>query len=309
VGIAKRQRRLVVAAAVGLAALGGWSAWTRPRQAGGPAQGDVVRVGGKPFTEQYVLAEILAETARRTGRSATVLTGLGSTVAFDALVRDEIDAYVDYTGTLWSTVMKGSGAPPRDRKALVEDVRRWLKHRHGVVLAATLGFENAYCFAVRRETADSLRLATLGDLERHSRGLTLASDYEFFAREEWRAVQREYGLAFRERRTLDPSLLYQAVAARQVDVITAYSSDGRIAALDLVVLQDEKQAIPPYDAVVLVAPRRAREDKALLDALGRLEGSIDESRMRSLNRLVDEEGRSPADAARTFFARDVAARP
>ena len=178
-----------------------------------------------------------------------------------------------------------------------------------MVLAATLGFENAYCFAVRRETADVLRLATLGDLARHSERLALASDYEFFAREEWRTVVREYGLAFRERRTLDPSLLYQAVAARQVDVITAYSSDGRIEALDLVVLRDEKQAIPPYDAVVLVAPRRAREDKALLDALGRLEGSIDESRMRSLNRLVDEEGRSPADAARTFFARDVAARP
>ncbi len=309
VGVATRRRRLVVAAAHGLAVLGAWSAAAGPRPAGGQARGDVVRVGGKPFTESYVLAEILAETARRAGRSATVLTGLGSTVAFDALVRDELDVYADYTGTLWSTVMKGSGPPPRDREALVAEVRRWLQERHGVVLAATLGFENAYCFAVRRETAVTLRLATLGDLARRSERLALASDYEFFAREEWRAVEREYGLAFRERRTLDPSLLYQAVAARQVDVITAYSSDGRIEALDLVVLRDEKQAIPPYDAVVLVAPRRAREDKALLDALGRLEGSIDESRMRSLNRLVDEEGRSPADAARTFFARDVAARP
>ena len=308
VGIAKRRRRLVVAAAVGLAALGAWSAWARPRQGGAQTQSDVVRVGGKPFTEQYVLAEILAETARRSGRSASVLTGLGSTVAFDALVRDEIDAYVDYTGTLWSTVMKRSGPPPPDRMALVGDVRRWLKERHGVVLAATLGFENAYCFAVRRETADALRLATLADLARQRGGLTLASDYEFFAREEWRAVEREYGLAFRERRTMDPSLLYQAVASRQVDVITAYSSDGRIAALDLVVLRDEKQAIPPYDAVVLASPRRAREDPALLDALQRLEGSIDQSRMRSLNRLVDEDGKSPGDAARSFFEPGAAAR-
>jgi osmoprotectant transport system permease protein len=175
-------------------------------------------------------------------------------------------------------------------------------------LAAILGFENAYCFAVRRETADALRLATLADLARHSRGLTLASDYEFFAREEWRAVEREYGLAFRERRTMDPSLLYQAVAARQVDVVTAYSSDGRIAALDLVVLRDEKQAIPPYDAVVLASPRRARGDPALLDALRRLEGSIDQSRMRALNRLVDEDGKSPGDAARSFFERDAGTR-
>ena len=125
------------------------------------------------------------------------------------------------------------------------------------MLAAALGFENAYCFAVRRETAEALRLRALSDVARHAGTLRLASDYEFFSREEWRAVERGYSLAFRERRTMDPSLLYQAIAARQVDVITAYSSDGRIASLDLVTLEDEKNAIPPYDAVVLVGPRIA----------------------------------------------------
>ncbi len=91
-------------------------------------------------------------------------------------------------------------------------------------------------------------------------------------------------------------------------MITAYSSDGRIAALDLVVLRDETQAIPHYDAVVLASPRRAREDPALLDALRRLEGAIDQSRMRSLNRLVDEDGKSPGDAARAFCEPGAAAR-
>jgi osmoprotectant transport system permease protein len=306
-GVATRRRGLVAAAALGLLALGAWSTWTRPPSAE-RVPGRVVRVGGKTFTEQYVLAEILAETARRAGRAAAVVSGLGSTVAFDALVRDEIDVYVDYTGTLFSTVMK-RGGPARDRALLLEETRRWLDERHGIVLAAALGFENAYCFAVRRETADAARLGSVSDLARHAATLRLASDYEFFAREEWRAVESVYGLGFAERRTLDPSLLYEAIAARQVDVITAYSSDGRIEALDLVVLQDDKHAIPPYDAVVLVGARRAREDPELLTALRALEGSLDEARMRSLNRLVDAEGRSPRDAALAFLDPSGATRP
>ena len=304
-GLSTRHRPSVAAAALGLLALGAWAWSAGPRGDGN--RGRAVRVGGKTFTEQYVLAEVLARTVRSsTGREATVLAGLGSSVAFDALVRDEIDLYVDYTGTLWSTVMQRRD-PAGPRALLLAEVRRWLLERHGVVLAAALGFENAYCFAVRRETAEALRLRDLSDLARHAGTLTLASDYEFFSREEWRAVERGYGLTFRERRTMDPSLLYQAIAARQVDVITAYSSDGRIASLDLVVLEDEKNAIPPYDAVVLVGPRIAREAPELVTALGRLEGTIDEARMRALNRLVDEEGRSAKAAAEELFAPSPAA--
>jgi len=303
-GIERRQRRPVAAAALGLLALGAW-AWAAAPRGEGHA-GRTVRVGGKTFTEQYILAEILARSVRATGREATVVAGLGSTVAFDALVRDEIDVYVDYTGTLWSTVM-GRRDPAGPRARVLEEVRLWLLERHAVVLAAALGFENAYCFAVRREMAYSLSLRSLIDLARHAGTLRLASDYEFFSREEWRAVESTYGLAFRERRTMDPSLLYQAIAARQVEVITAYSSDGRIASLDLVTLEDEKNAIPPYDAVVLVGPRIAREDPALVTALRRLKGTIDETRMRALNRLVDEEGRSAGAAAEEFLGSSPAA--
>jgi osmoprotectant transport system permease protein len=248
-----------------------------------------------------VLAEILAGTVRaRAGREATVLTGLGSTVAFDALTRDEIDLYVDYTGTLWSTVMRrpATSAP---REQVLEEVRAWLASTHGIRLAAVLGFENAYCFAVRRETAASLGLRTLGDLARHAASLTLASDYEFLSRQEWRSVERAYGLAFRAKRTMDPSLLYQAIAARQVDVVTAYTSDGRIDALDLVVLEDPKRAIPPYDAVVLAGSRLARDAPDVMAAVASLSGRIDAARMRALNRLVDESGKSAKAAAAEFL--------
>ena len=300
--LAARRRGQLVAATIALLALAAW-AWAPLAAARHAPAARPIVVGAKPFTEQYVLAEILADSIRAaTGRDVKTLTSLGSTVAFDALRRDEIDLYVDYTGTLWATVMARRGSAG-SRQQVADEVRRWLAEEAGVTLAASLGFENAYCFAVRRETAEALGLRSLADLSRHAKRLSLASDYEFFAREEWRAVEAAYGLAFREKRTMDPSLLYQAIEARQVDAITAYSSDGRIDALGLVVLDDEKHAIPPYDAVVLVSPRLAREAPDVLAAVRALDGAIDVASMRALNRLVDEQGQSPAVAARQFLAR------
>jgi osmoprotectant transport system permease protein len=101
---------------------------------------------------------------------------------------------------------------------------------------------------------------------------------------------------------MDPSLLYQAIASGQVDAITAYSSDGRIEALGLVPLEDDRHAIPPYDAVVLAAARLARDAPEVMAALRTLNGAIDVRTMRALNRMVDEEHRTPAQAAEAFLA-------
>ena len=243
--LAERRRGLLLTAVACAAALAAWAfgSLVPPRASTAAARRPVV-VGAKTFTEQYVLAEVLAGLVReRTGRDARTLTSLGSTVAFDALRRDEIDLYVDYTGTLWATVMGRTGVGGT-RADLTRAVSRWLRDEAGVTLVASLGFENAYCFAVRRQTAESLRLRTLSDLARHAGSLSLASDYEFFSREEWRAVERAYGLKFRERRAMDPSLLYQAISSGQVDVITAYSTDGRIDALSLSVLEDDARRHP-----------------------------------------------------------------
>jgi osmoprotectant transport system permease protein len=300
-GVAERRWLAPAAAIAGLVAIAVWAA-TPQAPAGGSAGERAVRIGAKTFTEQYVLADILAGTIREaTGRPTRTLASLGSTVAFDALVRNEIDLYVDYTGTLWATAMRRRGPAP-SRAAVLSDVRRWLEERHGVRLAARLGFENAYAFALRRSEADALGVRTLSALVPHAPRMVLASDYEFFSREEWRSVERTYGLAFRQRRTMDPSLLYQAIAARQVDVITAYSSDGRIDASGLVTLEDDRGAIPPYDAVVLASPRLSREAPDVVEAVSRLEGEIDVARMRALNRMVDEDGRTPSEAARAFLA-------
>src|SRR5262249_54695558 len=150
---------------------------------------------------------------------------------------------------------------------------------------------------------------TFADLARRAPQLELGADYEFLARPEWKALVGAYGFAFRATRSMDPSLMYAAAAAGEVDVITAFSTDGRIEAFDLRVLDDERGVIPPYDAVVLVGPRLARERPDVVHALGALAGAIDAPAMRRMNAAVDQEGRAPADVAREWLSARGAAKP
>ena len=143
--------------------------------------------------------------------------------------------------------------------------------------------ENSYALAVQRSRAEQWRVQGIGELARISGGLVMGADYEFFARPEWAALQRAYGIDFRERRSMDPALMYQALASGAVDVISAFSTDGRIAAYDLVVLRDERGAIPPYDALLLVGRRLSQQQPAALAALAQLSGWIDSERMRRAN--------------------------
>jgi osmoprotectant transport system permease protein len=301
-GVAAGRRGVVAGALAALAAL---AVAAGVPGAGGRGAGNgaaaPVMIGAKSFTEQYVLAELLAGWVdREAGAPARVLGSLGSTVLFDALRADEIDVYVDYTGTLWATILRREGPAP-GRAAVLAEVRRALAEEHGVDVAASLGFENAYALAMRAAQARALGIETVADLARHAPSLEIGADYEFLTRPEWRALASAYGLAFRAERSMDPSLLYQALAGGQVDVISAFSTDGRIAALDLVLLRDERNVIPPYDAIVLVGPRLARERPEVVEALGRLEGALDEAAMQRLNGAVDEQGDSPRAAARAWL--------
>lgn len=294
-----RRRRPQVAAALAIAALlygyagvtlaARWSDAERP-----------VVVGSKTFTEQYVLSAVIANLVEReTGRRTTLVQSLGSTVAFDALTADEIDIYVDYSGTVWVNHMEGGDTFP-DRAVLTDSVRRFLHDRHGVTLAAMLGFENTYAVSVRGADVKRLGLRTISDLAPVARQFVFGADYEFFARPEWPAVRDAYGLAFRELRTMDPSLMYQAVAAGEVDVISGYGTDGRIDAYGLQALEDDRHAVPPYDAVVLAGARLAREAPDVMAALGRLDGAIATDRMRAMNFEVDEQGADPSAVAARF---------
>jgi osmoprotectant transport system permease protein len=202
---------------------------------------------------------------------------------------------VDYSGTIWATIMHREPGPSRE--AVLEGVTRFLRDEHGIGVAGALGFENTYALAMRRDEARARGVARISELTPHAPRLTIGSDYEFFARPEWAAVRRAYALAFRDLRTMDPALMYQAVAAGDVDVITAFSTDGRIDAYDLAVLDDDRAAIPPYDAIMLVSPRLARDRPDAVAALSLLTGAIDNESMRRMNLAVDERGERPEAVA------------
>jgi osmoprotectant transport system permease protein len=262
-----------------------------------------ISIGAKTFTEQYILSEILAQQIRATTGSPTQpVESLGSTVAFDALRSGQIDLYVDYSGTIWATIMKREGLP-EERSEVLAGVAAYLEEEHGVTLVGALGFENTYALAMRRAEARARDVSTISQLVVYSPQLEIGGDYEFFARAEWKALESTYGLRFREQRAMDSALMYQAVTSGEVDVISAYSTDGRIAAFDLALIDDDRGVIPPYDAIVLARPGLATERPDIVAALRALSGKIDEASMQAMNLAVDEEGRAPAAVAADFLAR------
>jgi len=269
-----------------------------------PAGGTYV-VGAKNFSEQFILAELIAGRLKAAGHDVLRRDSLGSAVIFRALAGGDIDAYVDYSGTLWTNVLARRDNPPR--AAMLAELTRELRARYGVTVLGALGFENAYALAMRRTRAAGV--ATIADLAPLAPRLTLGSDLEFLSRPEWTALKNAYGLAFAQEKSFNPTFMYRAVADGSVDVISAFSSDGRIAADDLVVLADVKHAIPAYDAVILVSPRR-RDDALLRGALAPLIDAIKVERMRAANLMVDRDvGKASVAAAAQFLADGLAAGP
>ena len=300
-GLGTRRRGKIAAGMLGLvliivgALAPGWSA---PRAR--------YMVGAKTFAEQYILAALLEQRLGAAGLSATRREGLGSSVILDALAGNEVDVYVDYTGTIWANDLHRNDSKPRAE--VTAEVARWLEEKRGITLLGDLGFENAYALAMSRKRAQSLGVRSIADLARVAPQLTIAGDYEFFSRPEWAAIRDAYGLSFRAQRTMQPEFMYPAAASGDVDVISAYTSEGRIAQYDLVVLEDSKHVIPPYDAVILIAPRNA-DDHALIDALRPLVGAIDVDLMRAANlRATGGAGDRSPDAVARWLAEQIGRR-
>jgi osmoprotectant transport system permease protein len=261
------------------------------------AGAETIVVGAKNFSEQYILASALERRLQAAGFRTERRDNLGSTVAYQALAAGDIHVYVDYGGTLWTNILERTDTPAP--QAMRAELATRLRERDGVLLLGALGFENAYALAMRRDRAEARGLRTLDDLSRAAPELNLGADLEFLSRPEWRSVQARYRLRFAGQRSYSPTFMYRAVADGSADVITAFSSDGRVAALDLVTLADPRRALPSYDAVLLVSPGHAR-DRRLIGALRPLIGAIPVERMRRANLMVDRDAdkKTPAEAAR-----------
>jgi len=257
-----------------------------------------ITIGAKNFSEQYILARLIGSRLEQAGYRVTYREGLGSAVAFRALQSGDVDVYVEYSGTLWADTMGRKDTPSRE--AMLDGIGRWMAAGPKTVLVGPLGFENAYALAVRPNSG----LATIADLAGKAPDLTLGADLEFLDRPEWRAIRAAYGLKFKATRAYNPTFMYRALQSGQADVISAFSSDGRIAANHLTILADPKGAMPHYDAILLASPQRAR-DPRFLSALRPLVNRISVEDMRTANYSVDRDAnkRTPEAAAQWLDTR------
>ena len=295
-GAARRDRRRIIAGLAGLI-LGTLAALAPFAHAGRPAY----VVGAKNFSEQFILASVIGDRLEQADAAVQRKDGLGSAVVFRALASSDIDVYVDYTGTLWTNVLHRTDTPPREQ--MLAELTRELKARYGVTLLGSLGFENAYALTMTSPRSAALGVRSIEDLAPKAGQLTIGGDLEFLSRPEWAAIRSAYGLRFKAQRSYNPTFMYRALESGDADVISAFSSDGRIAADHLVVLADPRHAIPNYDAVVLISPKRAG-DTRLRQALQPLIGRIDVGHMRQANFMVDRDRdkQPPEQAARWLEA-------
>jgi osmoprotectant transport system permease protein len=294
-GLALRRRSRVLLAALGLVVVivAALAPGAMQHRASGQARGVVI--GAKNFDEQYILAELMGARLRQAGFTVTQKSDLGSTIAFRALSAGDIDAYIDYSGTLWGNLLHRTDMP--GRQAMLDQITLWLAERHGITALGSLGFENAYTFAMRADRARALHITSLADLAHHPE-LRIGGDFEIFSRPEWRAVAAAYGLGAMPRRQYQPDFLFRAVMSGDADVVSAFSSDGRIARDGLILLADPKAALPPYDAMLLVGPAHSHDAK-FLAALKPLIGRISLTLMQRANLMVDrdQDKQTPAAAA------------
>jgi osmoprotectant transport system substrate-binding protein len=267
-----------------------------------PPRADHPVIGAKNFTEQVVLGELLAQEieARSHLKVERRFYLAGSYICQQALVSGRIDAYVEYTGTALTAVLKQP--VDRDPNRVFATVRRLYESRYHVTVAEPLGFENTFAMVIRGEDARNLRVTTLSQAAQHAPSWRLGVGYEFEQRPDGLpGLSAAYGLRFAAApRTMDLGLLYRALNAHQVDIIAANSTDGPIRAFGLTALQDDKHYFPPYQAVPLVRDESLQRWPQMRDALNALAGKINADDMRAMNEAIDGQHRDPAEVVREF---------
>ncbi|MGD2215317.1 MAG: glycine betaine ABC transporter substrate-binding protein [Gemmatimonadales bacterium] len=263
-----------------------------------------VVVASKNFTEQTILAELVAQQIeRRTDVTVARRFFLGGTfVCHRAILSGEVDIYVEYTGTALTAILERP--PMQNPDSVYETVRSEYARRFDLNWGEPLGFNNTFAILVRGDDARRLRLETISQATSHTPGWRAGFGYEFMEREDgFSGLAETYGLHFTETpRTMDLGLTYRALADGQVDLIAGNSTDGLIEALDLVQLRDDRSYFPPYHAAPIVRADALARHPEIGAALDELAGLMSDDQMRRLNYLVDVEHRDVPLVVREWLA-------
>jgi len=226
---------------------------------------------------------------------------LGGNLPQDALVAGRIDLYPEYTGTAYTAILRHP--PITDPRAVYDQVKREYAEKFKVEVSAPLGFENTFAILVRGADARKLRLKTISDAVPHARSWRAGFGQDFMTRADgYPGFSRAYGLKFADQpREMDLSLTYIALASNKVDLIAGNSTEGRIAALDFVQLEDDRRYFPPYEAVYLVRQDSLNRVPALREVLSKLANAITTDEMRKLNYEVDANKKAPVEVVREWI--------
>ena len=253
-------------------------------------------VGSKRFTESYILGEIVSQAVTAAGHDRVVLkSGMGNTgILLSALRSGEIDLYPEYTGTITREILKTEQV-----LSLAEINARLLPS--GLQAGVLLGFDNSYVLAVRRDVADKLQLRSISDLAKHP-SLVLGLSHEFIGRSDgWKGLANRYQLGKLTPKGLDHGLAYEAIRARQIDVMDAYGTDSKLLRDRLVVLQDDLNFFPTYDALLLYRSDVPTRFASTWKVLSALQNTISQQTMGELNARAEVDGQSFAAVARDFL--------
>jgi osmoprotectant transport system substrate-binding protein len=270
----------------------------------GKSQKPRLTIGSKFFTEQVILAELLAQHIEaRTGVYVDRKSNLGGTLLCQkALLAGDLDLYVEYTGTALTAVLNES--PSRDPHDVYNRVKQGYAQRFNLEVTEPLGFENTFAMVIRGEDAQRLHLHNTSDIVPYAPKMRAGFGYEFLERPDgFRGWSQLYGLHFAAPPSvMDLGLIYRALVDKKVDIVAGNSTDGLIEALHLVPLVDDKHYFPPYDAVPIVRRDALAKFPQLRAALSDLANKISAEEMRHLNSEVDANQRDPAAVVRSFRA-------
>ncbi len=264
-----------------------------------PSNQKTITVGSKAFTESYILAEILARKLERLPNVNVIRKfGLGGTgIVFEALRKGEIDFYVEYSGTIREAILKLPGnLQEHDIEAKLLPLE--------LTISRPLGFNNTYALAVRKNTAEKYQLRSISDLREKESKLRFAFSHEFSQRSDGlNGLLKKYDLTIPAKRIsqVSQALVYNAIEANEIDIAEVYSTDAKIDAFKLVLLLDDKQYFPKYEAVILARKSLRQNDSAIWAELETIEGQIDNQTMQKLNAKADVEKMAFSEIAAIFL--------
>lgn len=262
-----------------------------------------VVVGSKDFTESVLLAEIMAQLLEQRGVAVQRNFELGGNLPHDALLAHEIDLYPEYTGTAFTGILHHP--PITDPRQVYNQVKKDYAAKFNLEVSQPLGFENTFAILVRGADARRLNLKTISDASPHTRNWRAGFGQDFMSRADgYPGFAKTYGLKFAEQpREMDLSLTYIALASNKVDLIAGNSTEGRIGALDLFQLADDRHYFPPYEAVYFVRKDTLERVPALGEVFGKLANAISTEEMRQMNYEVDANKRSIPEVVREWLAK------